>query len=127
MTTLTLPIISIAVISAAVSFLSVFELGEWAFYTMWVTAGVAAIISWLLPALKFASTFIDVKSDSLLIATGFGSARRHKLSWTEIASITSSPMRGITITTTSDEEFVLRGYAQQKAIVAELQSLHRRK
>ena len=127
LTTLTLPIISIAVISAGVSFLSVFELGEWAFYTMWITAGVAATISWLLPALKFASTFIDVKSDSLLLATGFGSSRRHKLSWAEIASITSSPMRGITITTISDEEFVLRGYAQQKAIVAELQSLHKRK
>ena len=127
LTALTLPIISLAVISAAVSFLSVFELGEWAFYTLWVTAGITAIILWLLPAAKFASTFIDVTTEGLFIATGLGSSRRHKLSWSEINSITSSPMRGITITTTADEEFVLRGYAQQKAIVAELATLHRRK
>ena len=127
MTALTLPLISLAVISAAVSFLSVFELGDWAFYTLWITAAVAAIILWLLPAAKFASTFVDVKTDGLFISTGLGSSRRHKMSWSEITSITSSPMRGITISTTSDEEFMLRGYAQQKAIVAELTSLHKRK
>ena len=127
MTALTLPIISLTLISAVVSFLSVFELGEWAFYTLWITGGITAIILWLVPAAKFASTFIDVKTDGLFISTGFGSTRRHKLSWSEIATITSSPMRGITITSTDDEEFVLRGYAQQKAIVAELTSLHRRK
>jgi hypothetical protein len=127
LTALTLPVISLAAISLAVSFLSVFELGEWAFYTLWVTAAVTAFIVWLLPAAKFASTFIDVKTDGLFIATGLGSSRRHKLSWSEITSITSSPMRGITISTTSEEELVLRGYAQQKAIVAELNSLHKRK
>jgi hypothetical protein len=127
LTALTLPLISLTGISAVVSFLSVFELGEWAFYTLWITAGITAIILWLVPAAKFASTFIDVKTDGLFISTGFGSTRRHKLSWSEIATITSSPMRGITITTTDDEELVLRGYAQQKAIVAELTSLHKRK
>ena len=127
MTALTLPLISLTGISAVVSFLSVFELGEWAFYTLWITAGITAIILWLVPAAKFASTFIDVKTEGLYISTGFGSSRRHKLSWAEIASITSSPMRGIKISTTSEEEFVLRGYAQQKAIVAELNSLHKRK
>jgi hypothetical protein len=127
LTALTLPLISLTGISAVVSFLSVFELGEWAFYTLWITAGITAIILWLVPAAKFASTFIDVKTEGLYISTGFGSSRRHKLSWAEIASITSSPMRGIKISTTSEEEFVLRGYAQQKAIVAELNSLHKRK
>jgi hypothetical protein len=127
LTALTLPIILLAAISAVVSFLSVFELGEWAFYTLWITAAVAIIFVWALPAITFASTFIDVKADGLFISTGLGASRRHKMSWSEIASITSSPMRGITITTVSDEEFVLRGYAQQKAIVAELTSLHKRK
>ena len=127
LTALTLPLILLAATSFVVSFFSVFELSEWAFYTLWITAGILVLFVWLLPAAKFASTFIDVKTEGLYISTGFGSSRRHKLLWAEITSITSSPMRGIKISTTSEEEFVLRGYAQQKAIVAELNSLHKRK
>lgn len=124
---LTIPLISLALISAATSFFSVYELDAWAFYTLWVTAAVAALLAWVLPSLKFLATFVDVKSAGLLVSNGFGSSRRVEISWSEISSVNASAMRGIVISLKDETELVLRGYANQKAIVAELQSLLRGK
>lgn len=120
---LALPLIWLTLISAATSLLSVYELADWQRYSIWATASVLAIIFWLVPALKFSGTFVDVKSSGLLICTGLGSTRRRELSWAEIASISYSPMRGILISVNDDSELILRGYSNQKAIVAELQLL----
>ena len=124
---LTIPLISLALISAATSFFSVYELDAWAFYTLWVCAAVAALLAWVLPSLKFLATFVDVKSAGLLVSNGFGSSRRVEISWSEISSVNASAMRGIVISLKDETELVLRGYANQKAIVAELQSLLRGK
>lgn len=127
LTRLTFPLIALAVISGVTSFLSVYEMSDWLKYTLWVSAAVAAVILWLVPALKFAGTFVDVKSSGLTISSGFGSARRRELTWAEIASISYSPMRGIVIAVKEESELILRGYSNQKAIVAELQTLLRGK
>lgn len=123
LTRLTLPLVWLALISAATSFLSVYDLPDWQRYAIWAAAAVLAIILWLIPSLKFSGTFVDVKSSGLLICTGLGSSRRRELRWAEIASISYSPMRGILIAVKDEPELILRGYSNQKAIVAELQLL----
>ena len=120
---LTLPLVWLTLISAATSFLSVYDLTDWQRYAIWAAAAVLAIILWLVPSLKFSGTFVDVKSSGMLIRTGLGSSRRRELSWAEIASISYSPMRGILIAVKDEPELILRGYSNQKAIVAELQLL----
>ena len=127
LTRLSVSFICLALICAAVSFFSVYQLNDWQFYTLWITAGVAAFFAWLLPSIAFSATFIDVTSDGLLIARGLGSKRRTKLAWDEIASISYSPVRGILIRGKDESEHRLRGYANQKAIAAELQALLRGK
>ena len=120
---LTIPLISLALTSAATSFFSVYELDVWAFYTLWVCAAVGALLAWVLPSLKFLATFVDVNSAGVLVSNGFGSSRRVEISWSEISSVNASAMRGIVISLKDETELVLRGYANQKAIVAELQRL----
>ena len=124
---LSVSFVCLALISAAVSFFSVYELNDWQFYTLWITAGVAAFFSWLLPALAFSGRFVDVTSKGVLISRGLGAKNRTELSWDEIASISYSPVRGILITGKDESEQYVRGYPSQKAIAAELQALLRRK
>ena len=127
LTRLTVSFVLLALICAVVSFCSVYELSTWQFYTLWITAGVAALFSWLLPALAFSATFVDVTSKGLVISRGMGSAKRSELAWSEITSISYSPVRGILITGNDESQNYIRGYAGQKAIAGELQSLLRGK
>lgn len=127
LTRLTIPILALALISAATSFFSVYELDTWAFYTLWISAGLAALIAWVIPSLKFVATFVDVTSNGLTVSAGFGANRRQEIAWTEIKSVSASAMRGIVIGLDDESELVLRGYANQKAIAAELQALLRGK
>ena len=120
LTKLTLPIIWLALISAGVSFASTYALEDWLRYTVYAVAGVLAIVLWGLPSLRFAANFIDVRADSITLRTGFGSKRKTELSLGAIAEIRSSSMQGIVIRTKDEREFTMRGYANQKAIVAEL-------
>ena len=124
---LTLPLLWLAVICAVTSFFSVYELGDWVRYSLWTTAVVAAAILWLIPAMKFAGTFVDVKSTGLVISNGISSRRRREIAWTEIASVNYSAMRGVVVVTKDETEYLLRGYANQKLITAQLQTLLRGK
>jgi hypothetical protein len=127
LTRLTVSFVSLALISAAVSFISVYELSTWQFYTLWITAGVAAFFSWLLPALAFSASFVDVTSEGVVVSRGLGSSKRSELAWADIKSISYSPVRGILITGNDESASYIRGYAGQKAIACELQSLLRGK
>lgn len=120
---LAFPLVWLALLSGATSFLSSYELSDWLRYTIWATIAVASIILWLIPSIRFSATFVDVKSSGLFISRGFGSSRRHEIAWSEIVSVNYSALRGILINVKEDSEIALRGYGNQKAIVAELNSL----
>lgn len=117
---LTLPFIWLGLISAGVSFSSTYQLEAWIRYTIYGTAFIATLILWGIPSLRYAANFIDVNSTGLLVRMGFGSTRMVELAFSEIAEVRNSALKGITIRTKDDREFVLRGYANQKGIVAEL-------
>lgn len=127
LTKLTLPWVWLGLTCAGISFVSTYELVDWLKYTVWVTAAVLIILLFVLPALRFASSYLDIHSGGLSLRLGLGSSKRIELDWSMIASVTASPLRGIIVRTKEENEYVLRGYANQKAIVAELNSLTGRK
>lgn len=112
---------------AGISFASTYELSDWLKYTVWVTAAVLIFILFAMPALRFSANYLDIHSGGLSLRLGLGSSKRIDLDWSVIASITASPLKGIIVRTKEENEYVLRGYANQKAIVAELNSLLGRK
>lgn len=122
-TKLTLPWVWLAISCAGISFASTYKLSDWLAYTVWSTAAVVIFILFVLPALKFAATYFDVHSGGLSLRLGLGSSKRIELSWSMISVITSSPLKGIIIRTKEENEYILRGYANQKAIVAELNGI----
>lgn len=108
---------------AGISFASTFKLGDWLNYTIWATAAVLIFILFLLPVLRYSSTYFDVHSGGLSLRLGLGSAKRVELDWASISSISATTLKGISIRTREENEYFLRGYANQKAIVAELNRL----
>lgn len=124
---LTFPWVWLGLTCAGISFASTYKLSDWLLYTIWVTAAVLIFILFAFPSLKFAATYFDVHSGGLSLRLGLGASKRIELDWATISSITASPLKGIIVRTKEENEYALRGYANQKAIVAELNALLRRK
>ena len=123
LTKLTFAWLWLGLTAAALSFLSTYKLDLWLKYTTWATAAVLVLILFVLPALRYSATYFDVHSTGLSIRLGLGSAKRIELEWASIASVTASALKGISIRTKEENEYFLRGFANQKAIVAELNAL----
>lgn len=124
---LTFPWVWLGLTCAGISFASTYKLSDWLLYTIWVTAAVLIFILFVFPSLKFAATYFDVHSGGLSLRLGLGASKRIELDWATISSITASTLKGIIVRTKEENEYALRGYANQKAIVAELNALLRRK
>ncbi len=120
LTKLVFPWLFLGLASAGISFAATYKLSDWLNYTIWVTAGVFIFILFLLPALRYSATYFDVHAGGLSLRLGIGSAKRVELDWSSIASISATALKGIVIRTKEENEYLLRGYANQKAIVAEL-------
>lgn len=126
-TKLTLPWVWLGLTCAGISYASTYKLSEWLTLTVWVTASVLICILFIWPALRFAATYFDIHSGGLSLRLGLGSSKRIELDWSAISGITASPLKGIIIRTKDENEYILRGYSNQKAIVAELNTLLGRK
>jgi hypothetical protein len=124
---LTFPWVWLGLTCAGISFASTYKLSDWMTYSIWVTAAVLIFILFVFPSLKFAATYFDVHSSGLSLRLGLGSSKRIELDWANISSITASPLKGIIIRTREENDYTLRGYTNQKAIVAELNTLLGRK
>lgn len=123
LTKLALPWVWLGLAAAGLSFTGTYELSPWLLYITWVTATVLIVILFVVPALSFAATYLDVHSGGVTLRLGLGSSRRIELDWSSISTIAASPLKGIIIRTREENEYNLRGYANQKAIVAELNTL----
>ncbi|MEN9753319.1 MAG: hypothetical protein RL670_1010 [Actinomycetota bacterium] len=120
LTKLTLAWLWLGLIAAGISFVSTYKMDAWLNTTVWVTGAVLTLIMFVWPALKFAATYLDIFSTGLTLRLGPGSGKRVELAWASIASVTASPIKGIIVRTKEENEYVLRGYANQRVIVAEI-------
>lgn len=93
----------------------------WQFYTLWATAAVAAILAWLVPALRFAAKFIDITNRGINIRNGFGSKNTLDVAWTDLASVTAG-IKGLSFNLKDGSSFTVRGYAWPKTIAREIQA-----
>ena len=120
LTKLTLAWIWLGLIAAALSFVSTYKTDLWVATTIWATAALLVLILFVWPAVRYSFQYVDVFSNGLTLRMGVGAVKRVELGWASIASITSSPIKGIIVRTKEENEYVLRGYANQRAIVAEI-------
>ena len=127
LTKLTIAWVWLGLVSAGLSFAATYKLDTWLTYTVWSFGAVLILFLFLIPALRYSATYFDVHSDGLSLRLGLGASKRIELGWSDLASVSSSALKGISVKTKDDREFTLRGYSNQKAIVAELNSMLGRK
>jgi hypothetical protein len=120
LTKLTLAWVWLGLVSAGLSIASTYKMDVWLSSTIWVTGGVLVLALFVWPSLRYYAHYLDVLSTGLNFRLGLGAAKRVELAWVSIASVTASPIKGIVVRTKEENEYILRGYSNQRAIVAEI-------
>ena len=123
LTKLVLPVVLLAVVSAAISFFNAYKMETWQVYSVYIGGISLAIIFWLIPAVRFSVNYIDVTSAGILISRGFGSSKKINIEWSQVMSIKFAGLKGISIVTRDEIEHVIKGYANQRELAGELQRI----
>ena len=124
---LALPVLFLAALAAAVTFLVPrFNLG-WQLNTLYAVAGILAVFLWLIPALRFFGSSVEVTTVRLSIRSGVAGRIRQSVALEDIKGLERSG-RVITLQLRGLEpELKLPAMARAKVAAAELERLIGRK
>jgi hypothetical protein len=121
-TSLVLPTLALFLSAAVASYFSNITIDQWLYYTILVTCGVVAIISWLVPIIRHLSFYIDVTNSRVTIRRGLLGGQTFDLSWSEISEITFAKGRKLVIQPRAGEAIELVALPQAKKLAATLRN-----
>ncbi len=104
------------------SFMSGRVLEEWLALTINVVAGVLIALFWLLPSIRYATTFVDITSTRIISRGGLFARVRRELSWSQVTGIESSRTKGIIILAGEEPPLILTRMPRAKALAEELRA-----
>lgn len=110
------------VVVFALSFLSGRVLDEWLSITINSAAGVLIAVFWLLPSIRYATTFVDITSTRIISRGGLFARVRRELSWSQVTGIEYSRTKGIVILAGEDAPLILTRMPRAKALAEELRA-----
>ncbi len=104
------------------SFMSGRVLDEWLSITINAAAGVLIAFFWLLPIIRYATTFVDITSTRIISRGGLFARVRRELSWSQVAGIEYSRTKGIVILAGDEPPLILTRMPRAKALAEELRA-----
>ena len=104
------------------SFMSGRVLEDWLAITINVVAGVLIALFWLLPSIRYATTFIDITSARIISRGGLFARVRRELSWSQVTGIEYSRTKGIVILAGEEPPLILTRMPRAKALAEELRA-----
>ena len=104
------------------SFMSGRVLEDWLAITINVAAGVLIALFWLLPSIRYATTFVDITSTRIISRGGLFARVRRELSWSQVTGIEYSRTRGIVILAGEEPPLILTRMPRAKALAEELRA-----
>ena len=104
------------------SFMSGRVLEEWLAITINVAAGVLIAAFWLLPSIRYATTFVDITSTRIISRAGLFARVRRELSWSQVTGIEYSRTKGIVILAGEEPPLILTRMPRAKALAEELRA-----
>jgi len=110
------------VVVFALSFLSGRVLEDWLAITINVMAGVLIALFWLLPSIRYATTFVDITSTRIISRGGLFARVRRELSWSQVTGIEYSRTKGIVILAGEEPPLILTRMPRAKALAEELRA-----
>lgn len=104
------------------SFMSGRVLEEWLALTINVVAGVLIALFWLLPSIRYATTFVDITSTRIISRGGLFARVRREMSWSQVTGIEYSRTKGIIILAGEEPPLILTRMPRAKALAEELRA-----
>ncbi|MSZ22886.1 MAG: PH domain-containing protein [Actinobacteria bacterium] len=118
---LILPTLVLFLAAFAASFFSFPE--PWQQITLWSICGAISFFFWLLPVLKFFSTYLEITSTRVKYRAGLMGQRRKEISLSQIKDVQISRGRSISLIIEGQEPFSIRGIPKHKMVAVEIDRL----
>ena len=91
--------------------------------TMYSLAGAIALIFWLIPVLRFLSSYVDVFTTRVLHRSGLMGQQRREANFSQVTDVRLGDGRRIQLALTNGEINELPRLPKAKKLVAEIQAL----
>lgn len=91
--------------------------------TMYSLAGAIALIFWLIPVLRFLSSYVDVFTTRVLQRSGLMGQQRSEANFSQVTDVRLGDGRRIQLALTNGEIIELPRLPKAKKLVAEIQAL----
>ena len=96
---------------------------QWQYILVWSICGAVAFLFWLIPLLRFLSTYLEVTTTRVLYRHGLLGQNRRELSLTQIKDVQITKGRSISIIVDGQEPLVIRGIPRHKMVAVEIDRL----
>jgi membrane protein YdbS with pleckstrin-like domain len=117
------PFLVLAIACFAVSFYNGRLPEQWMTIALYSVAGAAAFIFWLIPVLRYLSSYVDVFTTRVLYRTGLMGQRRSEANFGLVKDVRLGNGRRIQLTLADGEIVELPALPKAKKLVAEIQAL----
>jgi uncharacterized membrane protein YdbT with pleckstrin-like domain len=96
---------------------------QWQYTVLWSICGLVAFLFWLIPLLRYLSTYLDVSTTRVLFRSGLLGQNRREISLTQIKDVQITKGRSISIIVEGQEPLILRGIPKHKVVAVEIDRL----
>ena len=118
-----LPFLALAFACFGVSFYSGRLPEQWMDIAMYSVAGAIAFFLWLIPVLRFLSSYVDVFTTRVLYRSGLMGQQRSEANFSQVTDVRLGDGRRIQLSLTNGEIIELPRLPKAKKLVAEIQAL----
>lgn len=102
------------------SFLSGKVLDSWITLSVEIAVALVAVIFWLLPTWRYATTYVDVTTTRIVQRGGLFARVKREVSHSQISAVEHSRSRGVVLTVDEAEPMVLAKTPKSKELAEEL-------
>ncbi len=96
---------------------------QWQNIVLWSVAGAIAFILWLIPLLRYLSSYGEITSNRVIARAGLMGQNRREVSMLSIRQVEVSRGRSITLYVEGEEALVLEGLPKHKLVAAEIERI----
>ncbi len=118
-----LPTLVLGLVSAVMSAFAGRLTEQWQQLTLWVVCGAVAFLFWLLPLLRYLSTFIEVTTTRVIVRSGLMGQHRQEISLSKIRDVEIGKGRVINLILDGQEVVEVKGVPRHKMVALEIDRL----
>jgi len=120
---LILPTLVLFIAAFVASFFSTSFTEPWQQITLWSICGAVSFFFWLIPVLRFFSTYLEITTSRVKYRAGLMGQNRKEVSLSQIKDVQISRGRSISLIIEGQEPFSIRGIPKHKTVAVEIDRL----